>query len=134
MESRNTSDQVDRLLQALSAIPGSTAFDVKARTYPRFWPPQMEATFQEIAHGFPADQLPDALGLPEFAEEIHITLHGKLPAPPTASELMEWAMDALKATECGRNWDVRAHVANRSSENAAYHLTVFTRSESSPSA
>jgi len=131
MRTTNTSDEVDRLVHALAGIPGGRDFEVTARAFPRFWPAGMEAMFEEIGLGFPADQLPDAFTIPPSVEEIHITLHGQLPAAPTPSELMEWAMGAIQTTECGRAWDVRAQVVARGSE-IAYDLTVFTRSDSAP--
>lgn len=123
--SQTRMDELSRIVQALAALPGSSAMNVVSRTFPRFGPAETGTPYREETRSFTADSIPEGLNVSADVEEIIITLEGTLPEAQAKDDLVERLNDLLGAPDMAGDWDLRARFTHAQSAQQAYELTVF---------
>ena len=136
MAAQTLQGEIERILQILSALPGSKNVEVKTRRYPRFLPGDAGTGYSEKSWHLTTFVFPVDLTIPADSEDILVTWHGEIvgsqapqsaAAGPSLGDLRQSVSAALAKLQWPTAWDYDIHVSGQNSEARSIKVQVLRR-------
>jgi hypothetical protein len=118
--------QTSQIIRQLAQIDGAESLNVVARRFPRFGPAERGTGFHQAQFEIACQQLPDALAVPDDADEIRITLQGALDPGVARQQFKQDVHHIFEVPTPPKGWDLRVHFGSGAHGDASYQVNVFT--------
>jgi hypothetical protein len=113
------------IIRGLSMLPGGISVQVTAKKFPRRGPAETLTHYRQEEQSFDPHHLPEDLPIPNWMDEIAITMEGALDEEQSTLDLLTRVDVVLGAAHTNMNWDARTFLGNPQSHPRPYKINVF---------
>ena len=116
--------EVQRLVDALTGVPGETGLEVLTRRFPRLGPAEPGTGYRESVSAFEKG----AAGRLDMSDvdEVVIKIHGRVDPSAGWGSVRDMIDNAMDAAGVESGWEVRARFDAADADSRAYEAVVFT--------